>query len=143
MHDLSKSKSVVTLCGTGVTNGATVTAMVDTLGYKRASIDLITGTANVVSNKPSVLTLYHGATTAYTSATAIATGGTDFTIANADTSNANIYRLDVDTRGRQRYLFVAASPRTTQEVAVVARLGQADESSASATDLGVTGVYRL
>ena len=140
---LEKSKTVVTLLGTGVTNGATVTARVDTLGFKRASVDLILGTANVVSNNPSVLLLKDGDTTAYTSGTTIQTGDTDFTIADSDTTNPNVYRFDVDCRGRRRYLFVGVSPTTTQEAVLVARLARGEDAPTSTTDLGVVNVVRI
>src|SRR5690242_20737470 len=100
---MSQKKTVVSLLGTGVTNGATVTARVDTLGYKRATIEVILGTADVVSNNPSVLTLKEADVTSYTSASNVSVGDTDFTIANADTSNPNVFRFSVDCRGRKRY----------------------------------------
>lgn len=140
---LDKTKTVVSLLGTGVTNGATVTARVDTLSFKRASIDLIMGTADATTSNPSVMLLKHGDSTAYTSATTIQTGDTDFTIAAADTSNPNVYRFDVDLRGRGRYLFVGVSPTTTQQTVLVTRLGRGEDAPTSTTDLGVHNVVRL
>lgn len=140
MKQLANSKTVVSLLGTGVTNGATVTANIDTLGFKHASIQLVTGTANVVSNTPSVLKLSQADTTDATNFSDISafTGGTGFTIANADTSNANVFRFDVDLRGRKRYLKLTASPRTTQECVMVARLSNGETGVDSASDAGVT-----
>src|SRR5262245_15375647 len=124
MHPLKAAKRVRSLLGTGVTNGATVTARIDRYGYDDVSISVITGTADVVSNTPSVLKITESETTDATNFTAITplTGGTAantsgfFTIPNADTSNANEFVIDVDCRGRKRYLLVTISPRTTQEV---------------------------
>lgn len=118
------SKTVVTMCGTGVTNGATVTANIDTLGCDYAEIDVILGTANTTSNKPSTLKLAECDTTVVTDFANITgyVGGTDFTVVAADTANPNIYRFNIDCRHRKRYLKVTVTPLTTQEAIVVAHL---------------------
>src|SRR5262245_61898273 len=118
-------KTVVALLGSP-TNGATVTANIDRLGHDLVSIELVMGTADVASNKPSVLKISDSETTDATNfgdVTQFVGGGTGgFTIPNADTSNPNVYRLNVDCRGRKRYLKLTASPRTTQLAVMVARL---------------------
>jgi hypothetical protein len=140
MHPVANTKTVVSLLGTGVTNGATVTANIDTLGFKFASVQLLTGTADVVSNTPSVLKLSQSDTTDSTNFANLTpfVGGTDFTIANADTSNANIFTFNVDMRGRKRYLKLTTSPRTTQQCIMVARLSNGETAVDSATDAGAT-----
>jgi hypothetical protein len=138
-------KSVYGLLGTGVTNGATVTARIDRLGFDHLSLDLVMGTADVVSNSPSVLKFTEGDTTVLTNASAVTelTGGTatgNFTIPAADTANPNAYRFNIDLRGRKRYLFLSVSPRTTQQTIFAGRLRRAKETPAATgatTGLGV------
>lgn len=140
------SKTVVNLLGTGVTAGATVTANIDTLGADFCSIDLVLGTSNTVSNKPSTLKLSESDDTVVTNFADITKfvggGAGGFTIPNADTSNPNVYRFNVDCRARKRYLRLTATPLTTQQAVMVARLGRLDESPSSATETG-TGVLAL
>ena len=116
-------KHVVSLLGTGVTNGANVTAAIDTLGFDYADITVILGTANTTSNKPSVLTISESDDTTTNTSTFGCTGGTDFTIPVADTSNPNVYNFLLDCRYRKRYLTLSVTPRTTQEAFMHAELG--------------------
>jgi hypothetical protein len=141
MYYGANSKAVVAILGTGtgLTNGATATASIDRLGFDFASIDLIMGTANVVSNKPSTLKISESDDlTTYNDVTALVGGGVGgFTIPNADTSNPNVYRLNVDCRGRKRYLKLSVTPLTTQEVVMAARLLRAKEVPTTTTAAGV------
>lgn len=146
MNPLANSKTVVSLLGTGVTAGATVTANIDTLGCRGfLSIDLVSGTANVVSNTFTTLKLSQADTTDATNFADVSgfVGGTDFTIANANTSTPDIRRFEVDLRGRKRYIKLTASPRTTQEMVMVARLSHKESGVDSATDAGVTQAVGL
>jgi hypothetical protein len=119
------------------TNGATALALIDTMlptgGYARwATIDVIASTADVVSNKPSVLKLQESETTDATNFVNIAglIGDTDFTIPNANTAATallqNNYKFNVNCRDRRRYLQVCYSPQTTQTLTVIANLGGAE-----------------
>lgn len=140
------SKTVVALLGTGITAGETVTANIDTLGADFAAIELILGTSNTVSNKPTTLKLSESDDTVVTNFADITKfvggGAGGFTIPNADTANANVYRFNVDCRARKRYLKLTAAVRTTQQGVMVARLGRMEESPGSATETG-TGVLTL
>jgi hypothetical protein len=143
MNPLANSKSVVSLLGTGVTNGATVTANIDTLGCKGfLSVDLITGTANVVSNTFTTLKLSHSDDTVVTNFADISgfVGGTDFTIAAMNTSDANVYRFEVDLRGKKRYIKLTAAVRTTQEMVMAARLSHRESAVKDATTGNVTQI---
>lgn len=137
----SKAEKSVAVAGASFTAGATFTASIDRLGYDFVSMDLITATSNTPTNTLTVLKVTEGDTSSITSASAITnlTGGTstgNFTIPNADSSNPNIFRIDVDCRGRKRYLFVSASPQTTQIIALAARLRRAKQSPQTTTDQG-------
>lgn len=140
MHP-SKSIKVVSNFMGSPTNGATVTARIDRYGYDDVRINLIAATADVVSNSPSVLKVTESDTTDATNFTAITplTGGTAgntsgfFTIPNFVTTGTNNVVLDVDCRGRKRYLLVTVSPRTTMECVLVAELFRAKESPITTT----------
>lgn len=126
---------------TGITNAGTgALVQLDRLGYDYMSLDLMLGTADTTSNKPSVLKLQESDTTDATNFANISgfVGGTDFTIPSSYTGQANIYRFDVSLKGRKRYLQVVVSPRTTQEIAYNARLSRAKESPATTTAQGVS-----
>lgn len=141
MNPLANSKTVYAVVATNVTAAATGTATIDRLGFDHVSLDLIMGTANVVSNKPTVLKLAHSDITDATGFSDLTpfVGGTAFTIPNALTSADNIYRFEVDMRNRKRYLKFSVSPATTQDTRYLARLGRAGEAAdASATKAGVS-----
>ena len=96
-----------------VATNATATGTVDVAGWDYMTIDFTHDTAAATSNNPATLQLAEGTVTTYASHTTITefvgdgTGG--FTIPAADTSNAQIYRFNVDLRGRKRYLSIAAT----------------------------------
>jgi hypothetical protein len=96
-------------------------------------------TADVVSNKPSVLKLQHSDTTDATNFSDIsgAVGGTDFTIPNADTSNPNLYKFNLNLQGKKRYIRAQISPRTTQTITGVANLSWNDQMPNTAAEAGV------
>lgn len=139
------SRLALALASASFTNGATATATaIDTspAGGPRArhlSIDIVHTTADVVSNKPSVLKLQHSDTTDATNYSDITgfVGGTDFTIPNADTSNPNLYKFNVNLQGKKRYIKVVDSPRTTQTVFGVANLSWLDQMPNTPGEAGV------
>jgi hypothetical protein len=133
------------IASASVTAAATATAtIVDTnpstaSRAKFLSLDIVATTADVVSNKPQTLKLQHSDTTNATDFADIAgfVGGTDFTVPNADTSNPNLYKFNVNLQGRKRYIRAQYSPRTTQTVFAVANLHNLDQSPISAVKAGV------
>ncbi len=124
--------------GTGVTAAATVTATIDRWGFDDIRLTLVMGTADVVSNKPTTLKVEEGDTTDSTAFTvntvAPMTGGSVgntsgfFVIPTAITTGTNIYVIDVDCRGRKRYLRLTVAPATTQEAVLVWELFRAKET---------------
>jgi hypothetical protein len=126
------------------TNGATATGIIDRLlpsgGMANwMTIDVVMSTADVVSNKPTVLKLQESETTDATSFVNIAgmIGGADFTIPNANTAATavlqNNYKFNLDCRSpRKRHIAVVASPATTQTITVIANLGLAESSPVTA-----------
>ena len=133
------------IASASVTNGNTATATaIDTspAGGPRArhmSLDLVLTTADVVSNKPSVLKLQHSDTTDASNYSDITgfVGGTDFTIPSADTSNPNLYKFNVNLQGKKRYIKAIVSPRTTQTVFGVANLHWTDQGAMTAAKANV------
>lgn len=138
-------KMATLFAGISKTNGATASGYVDTKGADFALIGIAAATADVVSNKPSVLKLQEADVTNATSFADIsgAVGGTDFTIANADTSNPNNYLFAVDCRKRKRYIQAVYSPQTTQVVAAVAMLGKLEEGARNASTAGALNFVEL
>jgi hypothetical protein len=136
---LSQPKIVFALDETSKTAAATATARFDTLGYDQLSIMVRAGTADVVSNKPTVLKLQEADTTDATNLVNIAgfVGGTDFTIPNANTAATatlqNDYQFNVDCRARKRYIVVSISPATTQLIKVVGVQTRGEQSPSNAT----------
>ena len=140
MNHLEATKTVV---GTPCTSAAvTATLTLDTLGYDYASIEVIVDksstaghTANSILN---VLTLTQGDTTA--------AGSSVYTVSVpaasvAVTNQASVVRLDVDCRGKGRYLKVDATPAVTLDTNIVARLGKGEAGPESASAKGVLAKY--
>ena len=136
------SKQVIVFAPTSTTNGATTAGTFDTLGYDYATVDLIATTTNDATNNFSVLTLSESDDTVVTNFATISgfVGDTDFTIANGDASNPYGTKLNVDLRGRKRYLRLAVTPVTTQTLTAVANLSYGTDSPDDATTAGVVNL---
>lgn len=133
------------------TAGATATGTIDTLDtntnnkYEFLQLTLKEPTADVVSNKPTVLKITESDTSNITDGTAIVefTGGTatstsvGFVIANANTSNVTLTAFNIDLKGRKRYLHLTVSPATTQVVGAWGVLGHGKVAPATATLAGI------
>jgi hypothetical protein len=138
-----------TVSGT-LTNGGTGYVEIDTLGYDYAALDVILSKSNTTSNAPSLVTLgdsdvtgtsNYTTITAFSGATATATNVSWLIpVTGVLTANNNVYRLNVDTRARRRYLLVSASPVTTASLTVDARLGRAEISPTNASLVNVQAV---
>jgi len=122
-------KTVVAVNAVSKTNGATASGLIDTLGYDWCTIDIIAATADVVSNKPTVVKLQEADTTDSSNLVDITAFATP-TIPNANTAATavlqNNYKFNVDCRNRKRYLNPVYSPQTTQVVTIVANLGKGE-----------------
>ena len=138
-------KPVLCFADISKTAAATATGMIDTLGYDFLQLTLAEATTNVVSNKPTVLKLTESDTTNLTDAAAIVafTGGTalsatvGFVIATGNTSVTTLTTLNVDLRGRKRYIFLSDSPATTQIVGAWGVLGRGEIQPVTAAGAGV------
>lgn len=139
MNHLEATKTVV---GSTVTSAAgTATLTLDTLGYDYASIDVIVAVgAAAAATSPIIkaLSLTQGDSTVPTA--------TVYTVAapavNAGVTNRpSVVRLDVDLRGKQRYLKVDVTPETSLPTTIVARLGKGEVGPESASAKGVLAQY--
>lgn len=140
MNFLENSKTVV---GTTVTSAAgTATLTIDRLGYDYASIDVIVAVsatpANTAASILNVLTLSGGETTT--------AGSSIYTVAvpaasAAVTAQPSVVRMDLDLRGRGRYVKVDATPATSLATTIVARLSKGEVGVDSASEMGVLAKY--
>lgn len=120
---------------------ATATLTIDTIGYDHASVTVLRASnastvfANVVKVEES------DDNVSYTNVTALVGGGTGgFSIpAVSNTNAAAVMKMDIDTRAKKRYLKVSYTPGASANVAIVGRLGRAEESPVSNSDAGVIG----
>jgi len=137
-------KVVAELPTAAVGSTATATLTIDTRGYDHASVTVLRASnastvfANVVKVEES------DDNSSYSNVTALVGGGTGgFTIpAVSSTSSAAILKLDIDTKAKKRYLKVSYTPGASATVAMVARLGRAEEAPSTASDAGVIGLVR-
>jgi hypothetical protein len=140
VNHLESTKTVV---GTTVTSAAaTATLTIDTLGYSYASVDVIVATSSTPANTSasilSVLTLSQGDTnTAGSSVYTVAVPAASVAV----TARPSVVRLDVDCRGKGRYLKVDATPATALATTIVARLGKGEIGPELAADKGVLAKY--
>ena len=140
MNFLENSKTVV---GTTVTSAAgTATLTIDRLGYDYASIDVIVAVsatpANTSASILNVLTLSGGETTT--------AGSSIYTVAvpaasAAVTAQPSVVRMDIDLRGKGRYVKVDATPATSLATTIVARLGKGEVGPETASAKGVLAKY--
>ena len=124
--------------------GATATASltIDCIGYDHASVTVLRASnastvfANAVKVEES-----DEANANFTNVTALVGGGVGgFSIPAVGNTNAtSVLKMDIDTRAKKRYLKVSYTPGASANVAIVGRLGRAEESPVSAADAGVIG----
>ena len=143
MNHLEATKSVVGHTQ-DLTAAQTHTMTIDTLGYEYVSLDVCQeawGNAGYTSQAAfTVLKLADSEdNSSYSDVTAFVGGGTGgFTIPTPTaTAGDVVVRMDVDCRGKKRYLKVTATPYTTGTVYTVARLGKGVDGPVSASSKNV------
>lgn len=141
------NKSVLVLASTSTTNGATATGQIDTLGFKTLTLDVNMTTADSTTNKLTTLKLSESDDTVATNFVDITafTGGTNsgnFTLPapSTSTNQPNLYKFNVDLRGRKRYLKVTVTPPTTQTITVWGVLQKGDKAPATAAEAGAVAL---
>lgn len=140
MNHLEATKSVVGHTE-NLTAAQTHTLTVDTLGFDYVSLDVCQeawGNAGYTSQASFTVLKLEESDASASGYSAVKTGGTDFTIPTPTSTTADVVvRMDVDCRGKKRYLRVTATPYTTGTVYTVARLGKGVEGPVSASAKGV------
>ncbi len=139
-----------TISGTLTNGGTALVEPIDCIGYDYAQIDVILSKMNTTSNAPTTVKLgeadvtgtsNYTTITTFSGATATATNvGFLIPVTGVITDNPNVYRFNVDLRGRKRYLMVSATPVTTASCVVNARLGRAEFSPTNAAGVNVQAV---
>jgi hypothetical protein len=139
VNHLEATKSVVGHTE-NLTAAQTHTLTIDTLGYAYVSVDVCQeawGNAGYTSQAAfTVLKVEESDNnSSYSNVTAFVGGGTGgFTIPTPSSTSADVVvRMDVDCRGKKRYLKVTATPYTTGTVYTVARLGKGTDGPVSAS----------
>jgi hypothetical protein len=123
----------------GTVGSSAVTLTVDCSGYDHCSFTAVRA-GNAATVFASVLKVEQSDDNSTYSAVTGLTGGTDFTIsAVTDTNNPAIYKIDVDTKVKKRYLKLTVTPSVSVNVAAVARLSKAEQSPVSASEAGCIG----
>ena len=131
MMPLQNTATRVAIKPQSLTAAGTASGWVDTLGFDEAAVDYILDSVAATTSNAAALTLQEGeTTTAFTSITGFVGDATDgFTIPASQTT-PSVTRMNVDLRGRKRYLNVLV---TTGDVAaiqcVVVTLGKAGDST--------------
>ena len=144
-------KTIPMFQGLTMISAGTVFGCVDTKGFSHAAIDLVAGTGEAAStavttlrlceNDSSAMTAYTDGTpiTAFVGAAAVSTSA-GFVLPALSTTKQNVYRFNVDLRGRKRYIGLNFAP-TKQTVGVSASAllfrgekGPAMETAATSAD---------
>jgi hypothetical protein len=143
VNHLEATKSVVGH-SENLTAAQTHTLTVDTLGYDYVSLDVCQEPwANAGYTSQAAFTALKleesDNNSSYSNVTEFVGGGTGgFTIPTPTaTAGDVVVRMDVDCRGKKRYLKLTATPYTTGTVYTVARLGKGVEGPVSASAKGV------
>lgn len=148
MNFVENTKSVSSLVATGSSvAGGTVALTVDTIGWEYLSVDAVYSTCVSSSAVAAIFTLRAADTTAaladYTATYGSVSGVTS--VANtsaAQTSAATIARLDLDLRGKPRFISVATAPNDTNARAIiVGRLSKGETGPDTAAEMGTFVKY--
>jgi hypothetical protein len=140
MIPVAATKSVVSGKNSVYTSSQTNTLTIDTLGFDYASIDVIYASQVSTSSVAQTLTLRQGDASNAVTETVTGFTGTLAPAAYAGqtvTTTMTVSRIEVDLRGKKRYLAVATSPSTDNTVVIAARLSRGEEAPYDATTKGV------
>lgn len=143
MLHLARSKTDANLGTADTTTSQTASHTIDTLGFAYASIDVVFEPAAATTDaicRALKVEESDASGSGYADVTALVGGGTGgFTIptSGSRTAGSNVVRLNVDLRGKKRYLKVSATPVAASVVASVVRLGRGEIGASDATSSGV------
>lgn len=136
MNHIERSKTVAKVVDTN----AAMAHAIDCLGYNHASIDVSFEAGSTAAAVASVLKLQQSDTNGSFADVSGFVGGTDFTIPTpANTTDSVTVRMDIDLRGRKRYLNVAVTPSAQSGIASVVRLSRPDGDTEKGANVAVSG----
>lgn len=131
----SATKTIPLFEGITMTSAGTVFGAVDTLGFDYCAIDLVAGTGEAASTSVTTIQLCEDSTltTAYTDSDAVTqfvgaaavSTSAGFVLPPLSSTKQNVFRMNVDLRGRKRFLGIQFAPeKQTLGVACMAHLGR-------------------
>ena len=141
---LPDTKTLNLFEGISMTSAGTVFGTIDTYGFDYCQIDLMAGTGEAASTAVTTLRLCEDDTapTAYTDGDAVTqfvgaaatSTSAGFVLPALSSTKKNIYRFNIDLRGRKRYLGLNFAPeKQTLGVAALATLSRSEEDVAMST----------
>lgn len=143
MLHLASTKTVAKIGTADTTTSQTATHTIDTLGFAHASIDVVFEPAAATTDAICVACKVEESDASGSGfanvAALVGNGAGGFVIptSGSKTADSNVVRLNLDMRGRKRYLRVSATPVAASVVATVARLGRGEAGPATASESGV------
>lgn len=143
MLHLARTKTDAIIGTADTATNATAQHTIDTLGYAYASIDVVlepnAATTDAICRALKVEES-DASGSGYSDIAALVgngTGGFAIPTSGSRTAGSNVVRLNVDLRGRKRYLRVNATPTAASVVASVVRLGRGEVGASDASSSGV------
>jgi len=143
MLHLANTKTVAKI-GTGdTTTSQTATHTIDTLGFGYAAIDVVFEPATATSDAICVACKVEESDASgsgfanITSLVGNGTGGFAIPTSGSKTADSNVIAMNIDMRGRKRYIRVSATPVAASVVATVVQLGRAEAGVVAAPESGV------
>jgi hypothetical protein len=124
---------------------ATVTLVVDRMGYDQVSLLVTKSAVAAATSFASVLKVEESdlEASAYSDVTALVKGGTGgFTMAAVSTSVSSVVKMDVDCVAKKRYLRLTVTPDATATVSAIALLSRGEEYPSSAALAGVDALVK-
>jgi hypothetical protein len=125
------------------TDGGTASGQVDTIGYDQCQLVFIIATGSSTGDAPEVCKVSEGDTSTAWTAIPAFTGGTatstsvGFVIPNSHATVEQLYAMNIDLKGRKRWIKVELTPETTQINGCIAILSRPDIMPDSTTEAGV------
>ena len=143
MLHLARSKTDAFIGTADTATNATAQHTIDTLGYAYASIDVVFEAAAATTDaicRAIKVEESDASGSGYSDIAALVgngTGGFAIPTSGSRTAGSNVVRLNLDLRGKKRYLRVNATPVAASVVASVVRLGRGEVGTSGASDSGV------
>lgn len=149
MLHLARSKTDALIGTADTTTSQTALHVIDTLGYAYASVDVVfepaAATTDAICRALKVEESDASGSGYADIASLVGNGSGGFAIptSGSRTAGSNVVRLNIDLRGRRRYLRVNATPVAASVVASVVRLGRGEVGASDAASSGVQVVANV